>query len=222
MIILHNISKRYHRQLVGKGVTYALNDVNLLVRSGDSLAVMGPNGSGKSTLLRVILGVTKPDSGIRTVQGRIGALIELVAGFHPNLSGKENVIDNGVLQGMSYSEAKAKCESIIDFAELKEFANEQVKHYSTGMFVRLGFALTVHLDADIFLIDEVLAVGDGSFQQKGIDKLKSLSAAGKTLVFVTHNPELAKKVCSSEICMERGKIIGRCDGQNKHTVVYQR
>ena len=209
MILLSNISKLYRKHLLGNHAIHALNDVTLSIPSGESIALMGPNGSGKSTLLRIILGITKPDSGLVQVSGSQAALIELMAGFNWELSGRENIYFNGVLQGMTRQEVKDKYDSIIDFAEIKNFQDVPTKHYSTGMLARLSLSITIHINADIFLIDEVLAVGDYNFQQKCIAKMKYLSSQGKTIVFVTHDKNLAGDICSRVVYMESGRITGQ-------------
>lgn len=185
---------------------WALHHINLEIKKGESVGIMGPNGSGKSTLLKLIAGVTSPSSGELKVQGRVAPLIELGAGFHPELTGRENVFLNGVILGMSRREVGDKLKTIVDFAELWDFIDVPVKHYSSGMYLRLAFSVAVHTDPDILLVDEILAVGDQSFQKKCLTKIKSLQRLGMTIIIVSHSSELIKSTCSRLLTLNHGVI----------------
>jgi lipopolysaccharide transport system ATP-binding protein len=185
---------------------WALRDVTLDVPKGDSLALIGVNGCGKSTLLRIISGVTKQTSGTVRVNGGVNGLLELGAGFHGDLTGIENVFLHGTLLGLSRAEIRSRLDSILDFAELGRFIHTPVKHYSWGMFLRLGFAIAVHTDPEIMLIDEVIAVGDAYFQWKCMRKIIELKEEGRTIVFVTHIPDLAEAVCTHAAWLHDGAV----------------
>src|SRR5205823_7500991 len=157
--------------------------------------LIGPNGSGKSTLLRIVAGILRPTEGAVVTRGRIAALLELGAGFHPELTGRENVYLNASILGLSRKETESVFDSIVSFAELEDFIDTQVKFYSSGMFVRLGFAVAVHVDPQILLVDEVLAVGDEAFQRKCLDRIQQFQREGRTIVFVTHAADLVRQVC---------------------------
>src|SRR5437667_6186509 len=164
----------------------ALTDVSFAVREGSTFGVVGRNGSGKSTALKLVAGITKPTSGTVRVRGRISALIELGAGFHPEISGRENVFINGIMLGLTKQEIQARFDDIVDFAELREFIDAPVKTYSSGMYMRLGFAVAIHVDPDVLLVDEVLAVGDEAFTHKCLDQFAELRRRDKTILPVTH------------------------------------
>jgi len=165
------------------------------------------NGSGKSTLLKHISGVMLPDSGTVRTGGRVAGLIEVGAGFHPDLSGRDNVYLNGAILGMTEAEIKDKFESIVEFAEIGEFIDTEVKFYSSGMYLRLAFSVAVHTDPDVFLVDEILAVGDEPFQKKCLAKIKELAAAGKTLIVVSHDLDLVAHVCERGVLLEHGSVV---------------
>ncbi len=184
----------------------ALDNVNLTVKRGESLGIIGPNGSGKSTTLRVMARIAPATSGTVTVNGRISALLELGSGFHPQISGRENAILNAVLLGLTLQEARDVLPQIIEFSELGEFIDQPMRTYSSGMFFRLGFAVAVHVQPEILLIDEVLAVGDAEFQKKCMDHIHRLRAGGVTLVLVTHDMLSLPKFCDRGILLERGTI----------------
>ena len=185
---------------------WALKDVGFEVREGSTTGLIGPNGSGKSTLLRIIAGILRPTEGRVVTRGRIAALLELGAGFHPELTGRENVYLNASILGLSRKETDAAFDSIVDFAELEDFIDTQVKFYSSGMFVRLGFAVAVHVDPQILLIDEVLAVGDEAFQRKCLAKIQSFQEEGRTIVFVTHAADLVRQICDQAVMLTKGVI----------------
>lgn len=193
---------------------WALRDISFVAPRGEVLGIIGPNGAGKSTILKLLAGVTVPDTGELRINGRIAPLIELGAGFHPELSGRENVYLNGALLGLTRREIDARYDDIVEFAELADFMDSPVKHYSSGMFVRLGFSLAVHTDPDILLIDEVLSVGDERFQRKCLRKFAEFRRAGKTIIVVSHDLGMVSGLCSTVLLMSAGKIVasGPVDG----------
>ncbi|MDQ4046916.1 MAG: ABC transporter ATP-binding protein [Actinomycetota bacterium] len=186
---------------------HALRDLSIDVEHGETVALLGLNGSGKSTLLKHISGVMLPDSGTVRTGGRVAGLIEVGAGFHPDLSGRDNVYLNGAILGMTEAEIKDKFDSIVDFAEIGEFIDTEVKFYSSGMYLRLAFSVAVHTDPDVFLVDEILAVGDEPFQKKCLAKIKELAAAGKTLIVVSHDLDLVAHVCERGVLLEHGAVV---------------
>ncbi|WP_307004699.1 ABC transporter ATP-binding protein [Sinomonas atrocyanea] len=194
----------------------ALKDVSLHVEEGETVALMGLNGSGKSTLLKLISGVLQPDAGSVRTRGRVAGLIEVGAGFHHDLSGRDNVYLNGAILGMSEQQIDAMFDSIVEFSEIGEFIDTEVKFYSSGMYLRLAFSIAVHTDPEVFLIDEILAVGDEPFQRKCISKIKELAAAGKTLFVVSHDLDLVSTICERGVLLEHGRVI--MDGE-VHEVV---
>lgn len=185
---------------------WALSDVNLRVRKGESVGIIGPNGSGKSTMLRIIARITPPTTGKLAVRGRISALLELGAGFHPQISGRENAILNGVLLGLSLKEARQMIPGIIAFSELGDFIDQPMRTYSSGMYVRLGFAVAVHVRPEILLVDEVLAVGDAEFQDKCFSHIERLRAQGVTIVLVSHDLTAVKRFSDRVLLLEQGRI----------------
>ncbi|MFB9376685.1 ABC transporter ATP-binding protein [Kineococcus gynurae] len=185
----------------------ALDHVDLTVHEGEAVALLGLNGSGKSTLLKLISGVMSPDSGQVLVRGRIAGLIEVGAGFHPDLTGRENVFLNGAILGMDEATIKRRFDEIVAFSEIEQFIDTEVKFYSSGMFLRLAFSVAVHTDPEIFLIDEILAVGDAPFQQKCLGRIRELRAEGKTLVIVSHDLDMIEKLCDRGVVLERGRMI---------------
>ena len=189
----------------------ALKNISFEVSSGETVGIIGKNGAGKSTILGLLAGVLKPSSGQVTVDGRIAPLLELGAGFHTELSGRENIILNGILLGMLKRDVEEKIDSIIEFSELEEFIDQPIRTYSSGMLARLGFSVAVHCDPDILLVDEVLAVGDQDFQKKCIEKMLVFKQERKTIVFVSHNSDEILKVCDRAIWIDQG-IVYR-DGQ---------
>jgi ABC-type polysaccharide/polyol phosphate transport system ATPase subunit len=184
----------------------ALQDVSLRVSAGETVGVIGPNGSGKSTLLKLVAGITKPTSGTVNVKGRISALIELGAGFHPEISGRENIFINGIMLGLSKREVLQKFEEIVEFAELEEFIDAPVKTYSSGMYARLGFAVAIHVNPDVLLVDEILAVGDQGFTHKCLDKFAEFRRRGKTILLVTHSLSLVERFCDDAVWLDSGLI----------------
>jgi lipopolysaccharide transport system ATP-binding protein len=188
----------------------ALKGISFSVGDGEAVGIIGRNGSGKSTLLRVIAGVYRPTAGVVQVSGKVAPLIELGAGFHPDLTGRENIILNGLLLGLSKREIRKREEKIIDFAELGEFIDSPVKQYSSGMFMRLGFAVATEVDPDILLMDEILAVGDGAFQQKCLERIETFHRQGKTIFMVSHGAGNIRKFCQRALWIHDGVL--RADG----------
>jgi len=223
-IELHGVSKRFRfhggrppttvksavLELVGrrrrrmKERFAALRDIDLTVETGRTLGIVGANGSGKSTLLKLIAGIYRPDSGSLRVHGRVAPLIELGAGFHPELTGRENVVINGIILGMSQREVRRRLDEIVDFSGLAEFIDAPARTYSSGMYMRLGFAVAVHLDPDVLLIDEVLAIGDEAFARKCADRLADFRRVGKTMLLVTHDSAAVERWCDEAVWLDRG------------------
>lgn len=219
---LTNVSKKFrvYRQrpstlkqvLSGRGrfgyedVT-VLHDISLDLTAGSTLGIVGHNGSGKSTLLRIMAGIYKPTSGVVTANGQVASLMELGAGFHPELSGRDNVFLNGGLMGLSRAQIRERFEGIVEFAGVGDYIDTPVKHYSSGMYVRLGFSIAVNVDADIILIDEVIAVGDAEFQQRCKDHIKALARAGRTIVLVSHMLADVKDLSDEVVWLDHGSVI---------------
>jgi ABC-type polysaccharide/polyol phosphate transport system ATPase subunit len=189
----------------------ALDCVTFNVREGSTFAVIGRNGSGKSTLLKIIAGISKPTTGTVKVNGRISALIELGAGFHPEITGRENVFINGIMLGLSRREIQDRYDEIVSFAELEDFIEAPVKTYSSGMYMRLGFAVAIHVNPDVLLIDEVLAVGDEAFVHKCLDKISEFRRRGKTILLVTHSLGLVEKMADEALWIDRAQLQMRGD-----------
>jgi lipopolysaccharide transport system ATP-binding protein len=185
---------------------WAVRDVSFEVRRGEALGIIGHNGAGKSTILKLLSNITAPSTGEITINGRLSALIEVGSGFHPELSGRENVFLSGSILGMRRREIATKLDSIIDFAGVRQFIDMPVKRYSSGMYVRLGFAIAAHLDPDILLLDEVLAVGDAAFQAKCIQRIRELERGGTTIVFISHDLVAVESLCQRVILMQKGQI----------------
>ncbi len=232
-IVAENVTKeftlRYHRTF--KEVTVAkarghktsdkfnaIEDLSFTVEEGESLGLMGLNGSGKSTLLKMINGVMRPDQGTLLTRGRIAGLIATGAGFHPQLSGSENLVLNAAILGMSERELKRKYDDIVEFAGLGRLLDAPVGHYSSGQKARLGFAVAIHVDSDIFLADEVLAVGDKPFRAKCMKRMMEIRDSGRTLVYVSHSPASVERMCSRVIVLEQGRL--GFDGDPKAAIHY--
>src|SRR5436189_1558740 len=194
----------------------ALSGVTFTVPKGSTCGVIGRNGSGKSTALKLVAGITKPTTGVVRVQGRVSALIELGAGFHPETSGRENVFINGIMLGLSKREIAKRCDEIVDFAELKDFIDAPVKTYSSGMYMRLGFAVAINVNPDVLLVDEVLAVGDESFTHKCLDKFSEFRRRGKTILIVTHSLPLVERLCDEAVWLDGGEK--QAEGDPKRVV----
>ena len=186
---------------------WALRDVDLLVRAGETIGLVGANGSGKSTLLKIIGGILTPNSGRVMLRGRVAALLELGAGFHPDLTGRENVYLNAAILGLTEKETADHFEEIVEFSGIGEFIDTQVKFYSSGMYVRLAFAVAVHVDPDILLVDEVLAVGDEPFQHKCMEKIREFQGEGRTIILVSHSAAQVQEVCDRALMLEHGRVV---------------
>ena len=186
---------------------HALKDVDLTIQQGEFFGIVGRNGSGKSTLLKCLAGIYRPDSGSLEVHGRLSPFIELGVGFNPDLTARDNVIINAVMMGLSRREARRAFDEVIAFAELDEFVDLKLKNYSSGMAVRLGFATAIQVDADVLLVDEVLAVGDAAFQQKCYEEFTRLRSSGRTIVFVTHDMSAVERFCDRAMLIERGEVL---------------
>ena len=186
---------------------WAVRDVSFEVQRGEALGIIGHNGAGKSTILKLLASITTPSSGEITINGRLAALIEVGSGFHPELTGRENIYLSGSILGMKRSEITRKLDSIIDFSGIREFIDTPVKRYSSGMYVRLGFSIAAHLEPDILLLDEVLAVGDASFQAKCLDRVNELRKSGRTIIFISHDLNAVERMCDRVLLMQRGEII---------------
>jgi ABC-2 type transport system ATP-binding protein len=185
---------------------WALRDVSLEIAHGETAGLIGPNGSGKTTLLKLVAGIIRPTAGRIETYGRIASLLELGAGFHPDLTGRENVYLNASILGLTRKETDKYFDSMVAFSELEPFIDMQVRHYSSGMYVRLGFAVAVHVDPQILIVDEVLAVGDESFQHKCLDRIRAFQAEGRTIVFVTHSLGTVEDVCNRAYLLYRGDL----------------
>ena len=209
----HNSLKErvIHRGRVTHEDFWALKDVSIHVKEGETLGIVGRNGSGKSTLLKCICGVLQPTLGEVAVRGKLAGLLELGAGFQPDLSGRENIYLNGSLLGMTKREVDRVFDAIVDFSELEEFIDSAVKFYSSGMYIRLGFAVAVNVDPDILVIDEVLAVGDERFQRKCIDRIKAFQREGRTILLVTHSVDQVRTICDRAVVLSHGIMVGDGD-----------
>ncbi len=185
---------------------HALKNVNFQIRDGEAVGIIGRNGAGKSTLLKILSRVTGPTSGLVKVKGRIASLLEVGTGFHPELTGRENIFLNGAIMGMRRAEVLQKFDEIVDFSGVERFIDTPVKRYSSGMYVRLAFAVSAHLDPEILIVDEVLAVGDAEFQRKCLGKMGDVASQGRTVLFVSHNMSAIQRMCSSCIWMDKGEV----------------
>lgn len=185
----------------------ALKGVDVVINEGESVAILGLNGSGKSTLLKLISGVMQPDGGEVLTRGRVAGLIEVGAGFHPELSGRENVFLNAAILGMARREIEERYDEIVAFSEIEPFIDQEVKHYSSGMFMRLAFSVAIHVELDVLLVDEILSVGDAPFREKCRLKFQELIAADKTLVVVSHDMEMVRELCTRGIVIDKGNVV---------------
>ena len=200
--------RRRRDHLSHRDAMWALQDVSFEVAEGEVLGLIGRNGAGKSTLLKVISRITTPTSGRIELRGRVGSLLEVGTGFHPELTGLENVYLNGAILGMTRAEIRGKLDEIVAFAEMEPFLSTPVKHYSVGMYMRLAFAVAAHLDTEILIIDEVLAVGDARFQQKCLGKIGEAARSGRTVLFVSHNLEVTAQLCDRCLLLDQGRVLG--------------
>ncbi|MCD4525332.1 ABC transporter ATP-binding protein [Nocardioides sp. cx-173] len=220
-IVIDDVTKeftlRYHRTLKQMSVALmkgrdisdtfrALEDVSFTVEQGESIGLMGLNGSGKSTLLKLVQGVMRPDSGKVLTRGRIAGLIATGAGFHPQLNGRDNIYLNAAVLGMTEQETKRKFDEIVEFADIGRFLDSPVGNYSSGMFARLGFSVAIHVDSDIFLADEALAVGDRPFRRKCMEKMQEVRDSGRTLFYVSHSAGSVRQMCDRVIVLEKGRV----------------
>jgi ABC-2 type transport system ATP-binding protein len=199
---------------------HALDGVSFEIQEGEAVALLGFNGSGKSTTLKMISGVLRPDTGVVLTRGRVAGLIEVGAGFHPDLSGRENIYLNAAILGMTRQETEARFDDIVAFSEIEQFIDTEVKHYSSGMFLRLAFSVAIHTEVDILLIDEILSVGDEPFQQKCLARIRELHSAGKTLVVVSHDLDMVADLCDRGILLRDGKVA--FDGPSHDAVALMR
>jgi len=195
---------------------WALKDVNFSIDQGDRIGIVGHNGAGKSTLLKILSRITEPSTGQIKIEGRIASLLEVGTGFHPELTGRENIFLNGAILGMAKNEIKQSFDAIVDFAGVEKFLDTPVKRYSSGMYVRLGFAIAAHLNPEILIVDEVLAVGDTEFQKKCLGKMRDVSESGRTLIFVSHNLTAIQALCNKSFYFEKGRLIDQ--GETTHIV----
>jgi lipopolysaccharide transport system ATP-binding protein len=244
VIQFHNVSKKFRRverhdslrdlipsimrRLVSRPAAveakpkefWALRDVSFNLERGDSMAIIGPNGSGKSTTLKLLSRILRPDRGAVRVDGRVGALIELGAGFHPDLTGRENIYLNGAILGMKRAEIERKFDAIVEFSELQDFLDMPVKRYSSGMYARLGFSVAAHTEPEVLMVDEVLSVGDYHFQEKCFTKMKGFSRNGTTLVFVSHNLAAVSTLCKTALVLKQGEPVYQGDVRTAVAMYY--
>ncbi len=192
---------------LNKSEFWAIRDVTFSVKKGEVLGIIGPNGAGKSTILKLLSKLMRPDKGDMKIKGRLSALIEITAGFHPDFTGRENIYFNGAIYGMTRDEIEQKYEQIVEFSGVREFIDTPVKRYSSGMMARLGFAVAAHVDPDILLVDEVLSVGDMTFQTKCVRKMRELLSSGATVIFISHNIPLVQSLCERIILLDKGQIL---------------
>ena len=188
-------------------VLQALDNVSFEVHAGDVMAVMGRNGAGKSVLMKILARVLRPTAGRAEIRGRVAPLLEVGTGFHPDLSGRDNIFLNGAILGLRREEVHSRLDEIVAFSGAADYLDEPVKHYSSGMRMRLAFAVAVHLDRDIFLLDEVLAVGDREFQERCLERLRELAVQGRTILFVSHRNEIVERLCTRALLLEQGRLI---------------
>jgi lipopolysaccharide transport system ATP-binding protein len=197
----------FRRRSKSDNIFWALQDVSLEVRHGDVVGLIGRNGAGKSTLLKILSRIIEPTSGTARLHGRVGSLLEVGTGFHPELTGRENIYLSGAILGMRKKEIDRNFDAIVDFSEVERFIDTPIKHYSSGMYVRLAFAVAAHLEPEILLIDEVLAVGDAAFQRKCMGKMGDVAKAGRTVVFVSHNMAAIQNLCTTAHLLSRGRVV---------------
>ncbi len=200
---------------------WALKDISFEVKQGETLGIIGRNGSGKSTLLKILSRITSPTSGEAIIYGKMVSLLEVGTGFHPDLTGRENIFLNGAILGMPHKEVLRKFDEIVDFSGIEEFIDTPVKKYSSGMYVRLAFSIAAHVESEIVIFDEVLAVGDSKFQEKSLNKISDIATSGRTVLFVSHEMGALKSLCKKAIVLDKGKIIYRSDDIEKAAEFYE-
>lgn len=203
---LHETMINFFNRKPSTSEVWVLKDINFKVQQGEVLGVIGANGAGKSTLLKILAQITPPTTGQIKIKGRVSSLLEVGTGFHPDLTGRENIYLNGAILGMKRSEIRRKFEEIVKFADIGKFLDTPVKHYSSGMYVRLAFAIAAHLDPDILMVDEVLSVGDFRFQKKSLGRMNEMSKTGRTVVFVSHSMPMIEKFCTRVVYLEKGRV----------------
>lgn len=206
-VLSHPLQALKNRKNVEKTSFWALDDISFDVNQGEVVGIIGRNGAGKSTLLKIISRITAPTKGSITLRGRVGSLLEVGTGFHPELTGRENVFMNGAILGMSHREIRQKFDEIVDFSGVGAFIDTPVKRYSSGMNTRLAFAVAAHLDPEILIVDEVLAVGDYEFQKKSLGKMKDVAKSGRTVLFVSHNMNAVRQLCNRGVYLRNSKIV---------------
>jgi len=210
------VNLRHHKENSAVPL-WALNEVSFNVNPGEVVGIIGRNGAGKSTLLKILARVVKPSAGEVDIYGRVGSLLGVGTGFHPDLTGRENIFLNGTILGMKSQEIKRKFDEIVDFSEVGQFLDTAVKHYSSGMYLRLAFSIAAHLEPEVMLLDEVLAVGDKPFQEKCLLKMKSVSQDGRTIFFVSHNLKQIEELCSRVFFVSGGKLYEESDASTTIT-----
>ena len=198
-----------HNSQNGNGHFWALKDVSFEIQRGEVVGIIGLNGAGKSTLLKILARITEPTRGVAEIYGRVGSLLEVGTGFHPELTGRENIYLNGAILGMRKTEIDRKFDEIVSFAEVEEFLDTPVKRYSTGMYVRLAFGVAAHLETEVLLVDEVLAVGDAQFQKKCFAKMSEIGSEGRTILFVSHNMSAVRSICKHALIVEKGAVVAQ-------------
>lgn len=219
----HSMKETFLAALRRKPITtdfHALDGVSFSIGEGEAVALLGFNGSGKSTMLKLISGVLTPDAGQVLTRGRVAGLIEVGAGFHPDLSGRENIFLNAAILGMERKETEKRYDEIVAFSEIEQFIDTEVKHYSSGMFLRLAFSVAIHTEVDVLLIDEILSVGDEPFQKKCLARIRELHAQGKTLVVVSHDLNMVSKLCERGVLLRNGHVA--FDGSSEEAVALMR
>ncbi|MDB6170445.1 MAG: transporter ATP-binding protein [Verrucomicrobia bacterium] len=205
--LTHGLIRRWRRRAASTSEDFwALRDVSFAVNRGEVVGIIGRNGAGKSTLLKILSRITEPTTGRITLRGRVASLLEVGTGFHPELSGRENIFLNGAILGMTRAEIRRKFDEIVAFAEVDRFLDTPVKHYSSGMYVRLAFSVAAHLEPEILIVDEVLAVGDAAFQKKCLGRMDAISRSGRTVLFVSHNLEALRSICQTGLLLEAGRV----------------
>lgn len=205
-----------HQSVIDNGYIWALDDVSFEIKTGEVVGIVGRNGVGKTTLLKILSRITKPTRGHAQVKGRVGSLLEVGTGFHPELTGRENIFLNGAILGMRKAEIARRFDEIVAFAEVEKFIDTPVKRYSSGMYMRLAFGVAAHMETEVLLVDEVLAVGDARFQRKCFDKMREIGTEGRTILFVSHNMSAVRNICQQAIILDKGRLVGQ--GEINRTV----